>query len=87
MHKLSVVETFRNILDGWKNYLDKSEVTEKKAELRAIVCAKCPSKKHGKLLTFVKDDLKEVEGFYCKECGCPLSAKIRSRDKCPLGKW
>lgn len=75
------------ILSGWKNYLNKSEVTEAVAKERAALCASCPHARQGKLLTFVKDNLKEVEGAYCSQCGCPLSAKIRSNDICPVKKW
>ena len=77
----------KNILTGWKNYLDKSEVVEKIAEERAAICAACPHAKQGKLLTFVKDTLREVQGAYCDKCGCPLSAKIRSSEICPINKW
>lgn len=75
------------ILQGWGNYLDKSEVIEAQAQFRADICSECHKAKKGKVLTFVKDNLKEIEGYYCDECKCPLSAKIRSNDKCPLGKW
>lgn len=75
------------ILTGWKNFIDKSEVVEEKAKERAAICAACPYAKQGKLLTFVKDTLKEVQGAYCEKCGCPLSAKIRSIDICPIDKW
>ncbi|KAF2518257.1 hypothetical protein E0W68_09540 [Flavobacterium salilacus subsp. salilacus] len=77
----------KNILSGWKNYLSKSEVTEAVAKQRAALCAACPHARQGKLLTFVKDTLKEVEGAYCNRCGCPLSAKVRSNDICPINKW
>ena len=75
------------ILSGWKNFLDKSEVVETVAKERAAICAACPHAKHGKLLAFIKDTLKEVQGSYCEECGCPLSAKVRSNDICPKQKW
>ena len=77
----------RNILSGWKNYLDKNEVTEAVAKQRAAICAVCTHATKGKLLAFVKDELKEVEGYYCGKCGCPLSAKVRSNDICPEKKW
>ena len=77
----------KEILSGWKNYLSKSEVTEATAQQRAIICASCPNAKQGRLLTFVKDTLKEVQGAYCNACGCPLSAKVRSNDICPEHKW
>jgi hypothetical protein len=77
-----------NILNGWQNFLAKSEVTESLAEHRAVNCLVCPYLKKGKLLAFIKDDLKEIEGHYCDICKCPLSAKIRSKNEtCPLGEW
>jgi len=75
------------ILEGWKNYLAKSEVTETIAAGRAAICAACPHAKQGKLLAFVKDSLQEIEGAYCGLCSCPLSAKVRSNDICPKNKW
>jgi hypothetical protein len=77
-----------NILNGWQNFIAKSEVTEKLAKERATICAGCDSNVKSKLLIFVKDSLKEVEGYKCKECECPSSFKIRSiKEKCPLNKW
>lgn len=82
------MQTFNNIVNGWKNLIDKSEVTEALAERRAAICTLCPHLKHGKLLTFIKDDLKEMEGHYCDKCKCPISAKIRSeKEKCDLNLW
>ena len=77
-----------NILNGWQNFLAKSEVSELIAEHRAGHCIVCPEFKKGKLLAFIKDDLKEIEGHYCDLCKCPLSAKIRSeKETCPLNEW
>ncbi|KOS07002.1 hypothetical protein AM493_13895 [Flavobacterium akiainvivens] len=75
------------ILSGWKNYLAKAEVPETLAKQRAAHCAACPHAKHGKLLAFIKDNLTQVEGAYCNLCKCPLSAKVRSTDVCPINKW
>jgi hypothetical protein len=77
----------QEILSGWKNYLVKSEVAEAVAQERAFICAACPNVRHGKLLTFINDSLKEIEGSYCNICKCPLSAKVRSTDICPKQKW
>lgn len=77
----------KEIVSGWKNYLDKSEVTESLAQQRAIICAVCMHAKQGKLLAFLKDKLTEIEGTYCDICKCPLSAKVRSNDICPKNKW
>ena len=76
-----------SILSGWKNFIAKSEVAESKARKRAEICSACPNAKKGKLLAFIKDNLQEIEGYYCDECGCPLSAKLRSNEICPLNKW
>jgi hypothetical protein len=76
-----------HILAGWKNYIDKSGVTEAVAKNRAALCASCPHAKQGKLLAFIKDSLEEIEGAYCNICSCPLSAKVRSNDICPKNKW
>jgi hypothetical protein len=77
-----------NILNGWQNFIAKSEVSEKLAKERAAKCAQCPHAKKGKLLAFIKDDLKEIESFYCDICICPLSARVRSElETCPLDLW
>jgi len=77
-----------NILSGWKNFIDKSEVSEDIAIQRAKHCVSCSELKEGKLLNLIKDDLKEIEGFYCGLCYCPLSAKLRSeKENCPINKW
>ncbi|RYD77135.1 MAG: hypothetical protein EOP55_09965 [Sphingobacteriales bacterium] len=76
-----------NILSGWKNYLDNTEIVESVAVERAGICANCPHAKQGRMLAFIKDTIKEIEGTYCNKCGCPLSPKVRSNDTCPTGKW
>lgn len=77
-----------NILEGWSNFIEKSEVTEQLAEQRAKECLKCKDKSKALLLAFVKDKLKEVEGYKCNLCQCPLSAKLRSKkEKCPKNLW
>lgn len=78
----------KNILNGWANFIEKSEVTEALAEKRAKICLDCPNNKYGKVLTFIKDDLKEIQSNYCSLCKCVLSAKVRSEnEKCDLGLW
>lgn len=77
-----------NILNGWKNFISKSEVSEALAKKRAEKCVTCKHAKQGKLLAFIKDDLKEIESCYCDLCTCPLSAKVRSKyEPCPLKLW
>lgn len=60
------------IVDGWKNVLWENPEAEKKAKIRAAICAKC----------------EHNDGFKCRLCGCPLIAKTRSRTTlCPESKW
>ncbi len=82
-----ITKRIGNILKGWKNFASKTEITEATAKMRALVCGQCPNAKEGMLLTFMNDSLKEIKGHYCAACGCPLSAKLRSDDTCPEGKW
>ena len=78
----------KNILNGWQNFISKSEVTETLAGQRALSCVSCVELKKGGLLSFINDELKEVQGHYCNICKCPLSAKLRSlNEACPLNKW
>jgi hypothetical protein len=78
----------KNILNGWQNFIAKSEVTEDLAVQRALNCVDCVELKKGGLLSFINDDLKEIQGHYCNICKCPLSAKLRSlNEKCPLNKF
>lgn len=77
----------KDILSGWSNFIDKSEVTEAIAKERAAICSTCVHAKKGILTAFIKDDLKEIQGYYCNDClGCPLSAKIRTKDNI-CKKW
>lgn len=79
----------KNILDGWSKVIAKNPETEVVAKKRAKICAECPFAQTRKLLYFVPDKgLQNIEGAACDKCGCPLSAKVRSKDEsCPLGKW
>lgn len=78
----------KNIAQGWLNYMKNEKLTEKEQH-RVYVCASCPHKRFSKSVElFVNDEFKEIEGYYCNICLCPLSTKIRSKDeKCPIWKW
>lgn len=52
---------------------------------RAEICSNCELRKYSKYIDFIDDELKDVKGFVCGDCGCPLIAKIRSTDICK--KW
>lgn len=64
----------------------KGKTTEEQKR-RAEICGGCPSAKHKKYLEFFKEELIQAKGMVCNECGCPLSAKIRSEDDCPKNLW
>lgn len=79
-----------NILDGWKNYLvpmQREKLNE--AKRRAEICSTCPFAKYGKHSGVLPDySIKEIEGYYCGICLCPLSTAVRSKNKeCPKSKW
>ena len=73
------------IAKAWLQVWNGITTTEHKR--RAIICESCPSRKYKKYLDFIDDDLIEVRGFVCGECGCPLIRKVRSEDNCQLKKW
>ena len=76
------------ILDGWQNFMVKSEVTEDLARQRALHCLKCDELKKGGILSMLKDSFVEIQGYKCGICQCPLSAKLRSiNETCPINKW
>lgn len=78
-----------DVINGWTNYLVDDPTSNETALKRWESCAHCEMRKFGKVLAVLKDySINEVTGNYCKECGCPLVAKLRSKtNKCPLNKW
>ena len=48
---------------------------------RAKICSGCEHRAHANFLQFAKGDIKEVQGFYCNLCKCPLVAKIKTTDE------
>lgn len=79
-----------NIIAGWSNLMFSSPAVEQLAIKRAKICAECPSAQFSGAyyITAPDNKTKEVRGLKCGECGCALSAKVRSvEDTCPLGKW
>jgi hypothetical protein len=83
---------FADILDGWTNMYINNSATEEIAAKRAKICAECPHAQYvssqGVQALIVEGRLKYIKSLKCGECGCPLSAKVRSLDSyCPIGKW
>lgn len=88
MSKLLRVRTYRNIVEGWKNYAFKSESVEALARARAKTCSLCPSAIKGTYAELMDDDIIDVKGMLCDVCKCPLSTKLRSTEEtCPEKKW
>lgn len=59
------------------------------AEIRAAVCAECPSNIHEPIEAIaVTDRIESIDRRMCEECGCSLPYKVRQLDEgCPLKKW
>lgn len=81
------MEQAGNIIQGWKNYLKKTD--DNQTRERANICKNCPNAVIGTVIKLLPEyKLKEIQGLKCNHCGCPLSAKLRSKkEKCPIGKW
>lgn len=78
-----------DIITGWKNYLTDDDVAKEIAIERSKKCAGC---KHavpsGVIFQSMGDTIKEIQGFKCDLCDCPLSTKLRAPDaKCDAGLW
>ena len=90
MFKNRVVKSkVKDIVSGFSYLVIEDSEVEAKAKARAEVCGGCKfAKYNGKLNTVVVDNkTHKVKGMYCGVCSCSLSAKVRSDDPCPLGKW
>lgn len=80
------------IMEGWLNYfhISSDPIDENIAKSRAETCSSCPFIKEGNMIKLVipDKDLKEIQGYKCSKCGCPLSSKVRSKlSQCPENKW
>lgn len=78
-----------NIIAGFGNLAFPDKEVEALAIKRAEICAECPAAtKTGMYSMIVDNRTKDIQGMKCSDCGCNLSAKVRSvKDHCPRGKW
>lgn len=79
---------FKDIIEGWTHVILGTTIEQ--ASARAEICSNCPSAQRSKWLEtiFGSSKTNEVEGYACKECGCPIKTKINApAAKCPLNKW
>jgi len=69
-----IVDTLKEIIEGWSKLAVKNDETEKMAAERITICFNC-------------DDLNKQTNK-CKICGCFVPAKTRSKSStCPSDKW
>ena len=78
-----------SIISGFANLSFPSPHIEAMAMKRAAICSECPAaEKTGMYSVVVDNRTKDIQGMKCADCGCNLSAKVRSEhDACPRGKW
>jgi len=53
---------------------------------RSEICAACPLKEKRFYADFVKAEIKDVEGYVCTVCNCPIATKVFATEKeniCP----
>ena len=55
---------------------------------RASTCLQCEFKKESILSLFINSEIKEINGFSCSLCDCPLATKIFAQDQKNIcDKW
>lgn len=65
----------------------KGKHTEE-SKRRSEICAKCPLKEQRAYAEFVNAEIKEVQGYVCIECSCPIATKIFAEEpKNICRKW
>lgn len=74
------------IINSWISVIKKEEPTQEELR-RANVCNGCEFKKYSRYLKSIKGKVKELNGYLCNDCGCPLIAKVKNNNKCPQNKW
>ena len=86
--KLTRHNKLAHIYDGWKNYMFESPEIEAMAKYRATKCAACPFMVEMRNMKVAEKHVLNGKSYKCNQCGCPLSAKLRSEyDHCPIGSW
>lgn len=53
----------------------KNEHTQE-SRRRSEICAECPLKEKRFYADFVNAEIKEVEGYVCSLCDCPIATKV-----------
>jgi hypothetical protein len=79
-----------NIVEGWKRVGLPTKESEVLYAKRYKHCEPCPSRSDADYLERhpITAKITTYFGSICTECGCPLKAKLRSKNEsCPAGKW
>lgn len=65
----------------------KQEHTEESLR-RSEICASCPEKSKALYSEFVKAEIKEVQGYVCDRCSCPIATKVFAKEEKNIcAKW
>jgi len=73
------------MITGWSNLL--FELETEKAKEKSFFCLECKERKFTNFEIIKDNQIKELNGYICNLCKCPLIAKLRSDSKCPLNKF
>ena len=86
-----------NIIKGIINYVNDNNIhlyrdithEQRSSErVRAGICGECEFKDTSILfMKFPETKYPKIRGRKCKQCGCILSLKIRSKSSCPINRW
>ena len=76
----SLTEKFKDIINGWANYLIFNTPEIQKVALKRLEkCLDCDANTTPKQIGLASR---------CKDCGCVLEAKVRNEtSECPRNKW
>jgi hypothetical protein len=55
---------------------------------RSNICAQCPEKSKKFYAAIVNAEIKDVQGYACDRCACPIATKVFAKDKNDIcTKW
>jgi len=75
------------MIKEWISIITNKSVTLKEFE-RSKICGKCKHKTYTRYLELIKSEIKDVQGYYCNKCKCPLISKLKTDNpKHICDKW
>jgi hypothetical protein len=76
----------KDFLQALKKNIDASHTDE--SLRRSKICGGCDEKSKRFYATFVKSEIKEVSGYACNRCDCPIATKVfATEQKNICDKW